>query len=374
MKIAYIVSNYNKRGGIERCTAELCERLCHDNEIHVYTRNFESKQNLPIKFHKIRVSKLPSILDCFSYFLFMIKATKEAKKGDFDIIHGGLEPDIITAHSCHRAWVEFKKRNGEFLRYLFNPAHHIILFLENRVYKQNKFKKIIAVSTGVKEELIKYYNIPESKIEVVPNGVDLSRFKKDTQKRKEIREKFGFLNNDFVLLFVGNEFRRKGLQFIIKALPEIEDKKVKLLVVGGANKKPYEKLAEKLGVFDRVLFVGKQKNTSDYYSATDIFVFPTLYEPFGLVILEAMASSLPVITSKCAGIIENFTDDLKKYLLDNPRDSYELANKLNLLMQNPQEVEKLGNTSRKFSEEYSWNKNAERITNIYREIEKSKRK
>jgi len=123
------------------------------------------------------------------------------------------------------------------------------------------------------------------------SNVDLEEFKPDVEKREKIRMKYGVDENDVVLMFSGYEFKRKGLRYIIEALPEIKEN-VKLLVVGRDNPRRYQELASKLGVLDKIIFTGFVPEIVDYYVASDIFVFPTLYEPFGLVISEALASAI----------------------------------------------------------------------------------
>ena len=113
------------------------------------------------------------------------------------------------------------------------------------------------------------------------------------------------------------------------------------------NPEQYEALANKLNISDKVIFIGFVPETKDYYAASDIFVFPTLYEPFGLVITEAMASDAPVITSKLADAAELMNDGHGGLLLDNPTDPSNIVEKINLLTEDEKLRKQIGKNARK---------------------------
>src|SRR5690606_35585564 len=121
------------------------------------------------------------------------------------------------------------------------------------------------------------------------------------------RAEHGIADDDTVLLWVGKEFRRKGLEPLIKALPGLP-RSARAIVVGGDDPAPFQALAARLGVADRIVFVGHSSRVEDYFAAGDVFVFPTLYEAFALVTLEAAAAGLPLVTTRVNGT-EDFVVD-----------------------------------------------------------------
>jgi glycosyltransferase involved in cell wall biosynthesis len=126
------------------------------------------------------------------------------------------------------------------------------------------------------------------------------------------------------------------------------------------------KLAADLRVKDRIIFTGFVKNINSYFAASDIFVFPTTYEPFGLVITEALASGLPVVTSKLAGASELITDGYDGMLLSNPKASREIAEKIILLVEDEKLRRVMGSNARKTAEKYSWGEVARRTLEVYK--------
>ena len=111
---------------------------------------------------------------------------------------------------------------------------------------------------GKKRKILENYNVSAEKIEVTPTGVNLDEFKPDAEKREKIRMKYGINKDEIVLMFSGHEFRRKGLEFVIRALPLVKEE-VKLLVVGRDDptySTYYKHLASKIGVLDKVIFAG----------------------------------------------------------------------------------------------------------------------
>jgi UDP-glucose:(heptosyl)LPS alpha-1,3-glucosyltransferase len=173
-------------------------------------------------------------------------------------------------------------------------------YIENAPYKKKQFSKIIAISDMVKQDIMQWYRVPEDQIQVVYNGVDTERFHpRNHQYREEIRRRHG-IGDEFVILFVSNNFRMKGLGYLVKALAEIrqEDCRLfKLLVLGRDRQGPYLRLAKKMQIPQEVVFVGSTDEPEKYYGAADLLVHPTFYDACSLTVLEGLASGLPVVTT-----------------------------------------------------------------------------
>jgi UDP-glucose:(heptosyl)LPS alpha-1,3-glucosyltransferase len=383
MKICFVAGEINKQGGISRYVAELAERYVRKYETHAITTNCAYKIPDLIVHKKPDIQK-PLWRRRLYNIYYNNKYSKQIKKSfDIDIIHlnGGeaLFCDVYTMHSCHKAWIKHYKSWGilQNIRASINISDRIALPIEKKLINEGS-KKIISVSQRIKKEILENYDVREEKITVIPNGVDLDEFNPDAEKREEIRNKFGIEENDIVLMFSGREFERKGLEYIIKALPEV-DKNVKLFVVGKSDPKhaielpfrfDFQSLANKLGVSDSIIFTGFVPEIKDYYAASDIFVFPTAYEPFGLVITEAMASGLPVITSKSAGAAELIRDGHDGLLLDEPNNVNKIAEKIKFLIENESIRRQIGRNARKTAKDYSWDEIAKRTMEVYEEVAK----
>lgn len=374
MKICIVGRAINKKGGVSRYNAELAEQLCKEHEVHLLVAWYENKYKNNFIIHPYSIPKNPYVLQISSSF---IKVSTLARKLDekfgFDIIHTseaeGLYQDVITAQSCIRGAFEMLKKNNivyDFLRRI-RPFTLFGLTVERMVYSHHKYEKIIAVSEGVKREIMKYYNIPEDEIAVIPNGVNIEEFKPDNESRKRVRGKYGIGDDEIVLMFSGYEFKRKGLRYIIEALPLIK-RDVKLLVVGKDNQKPYEKLALDAGVSDNMIFAGASSNIREYYAASDMFVFPTAYEAFSLATLEAVASGLPILATNVNGTEELIKNGYNGFFIK--RDPLDISEKINQIIDDEKLRKDMSINARKSAEKYTWDKVAEKTLEVYEEVAK----
>lgn len=376
MKICIVSRTINKKGGVSRYYAELAEQFCKEHEVHMLVARYENKYKNNFIVHPYSIPQNPYVLEISASF---IKVSTLAKKLDekfgFEVIHAseaeGLYQNIITAHSCIRGAFEKLNKNNFFYDFLrrVRPFTLFGLTAEKLVYSHHKYKKIIAVSGGVKKEIMNYYNVPDDEIVIIPNGVNIEEFKPDEKSKMRVREKYGIREDEIVLMFSGYEFKRKGLRYIIEALPLME-RNLKLLVVGKSDPKPFQNLANKLGVSDNLIFTGFVPEIKDYYAASDIYVFPTAYEPFGLVITEAMACGLPVITSKSAGAAELISDGCDGLLLNEPSNVDEIAGKIKLMVEDESLRRHMCRNARKTAENYSWDEIAKRTMEVYEEVAK----
>ncbi len=376
MKVALVRQSYHKYGGAERYVSYLAEGfLKRGHKVHVFARKWDPSAPKGIIFHRVPTLKGPSFLKALS-FASNVKRLLEGKK--FDIINSfdrTLYQDVYRAgDGVHREW---RKRLLEItpnllirLLILINPLHLSLLFLEKRIFQENNYKKIIAISKKGKEEIIKYYGVCPEDIIVIYNGVNLEEFhpKNKALFREEIRKEFGISEEEFLVLFVGSGYRRKGLRYLIEAVSLLKDEKpLKVLVVAKGKKRAYLRLAKKLGIRSKIIFAGGRKDLRKFYAASDLFVLPTIYEPFGNVCLETLASGLPIIVSKASGAAEIITEGENGLLLKNPRDPQELAKKIKQTFDNNFR-EELSKNARILAENFTVDKNVERTLKVYQEV------
>lgn len=382
MKIALIRKSYTAYGGAEKYLARLIGELCRlGHEVHIIARRWEKLPTLVTRFY-FRPIKTMATLSFLESLTFAIAASRVVQKEEFDVIHSferTFFQDIYRAgDGCHREWLKQRKKIDPWYKrptYSVNPNHLIILYLERRLFNSPCLKYVIANSQRGKKEIIHHYGLAESKIRVIYNGVDLDRYHplQVKQSRQIWREKWGIEDDDIVFLFIGSGFERKGLPFLLKALSFLNKIKLKLLIVGKNGIQKYKEYSQKLGVEEKVLFAGPQKEVDYFYGISDFFVLPSIYEPFSNACVEALASGLPVITSKINGAAEMIREGENGLLIDDPTNIWEIRDRL-------QEAIKIWGRGgyrekiRGISPLTTIESNVRDLLNIYQEIINSKKK
>jgi UDP-glucose:(heptosyl)LPS alpha-1,3-glucosyltransferase len=240
--------------------------------------------------------------------------------------------------SVQKAWLEISGSQRDFkgrLKQRLNLFHPLILTMEQRYYGGRKYRKLIALSDQVKDDLMRFYAVPDKDIVVIPNGFAPSEFNvaRRNEQREAMRQKLGYANSDKVVIFAANELERKGFGPLLRAIAALDDSSVRLLAVGRLNPLAYASEIQRLGMTQRVKFTGPTSDVASYYAAADVFALPTQYEAWGLVIVEAMACGLPALTSRLAGASIAVCEGQTGHLLDDPADVAEIRAKLSLLLQ-----------------------------------------
>jgi UDP-glucose:(heptosyl)LPS alpha-1,3-glucosyltransferase len=196
----------------------------------------------------------------------------------------------------HQAWLDRRLRFQNPLQRIgrwFNKKHDVILRLEKALLGESGARRVIANSAMVRDEIVRYYGLPSGAIDVIPNGVRVSEFGPAPLKRARARAQLKIGSDEIAALFVGSGWERKGLRFAIAAS---EKTRVRLLVAGRGNQRKYRS--------GNVTFLGEMEDVRLPLAAADIFILPTIYDPFSNASLEAMASGLPVITTRANGCSE----------------------------------------------------------------------
>jgi UDP-glucose:(heptosyl)LPS alpha-1,3-glucosyltransferase len=201
----------------------------------------------------------------------------------------------------------------------------MLLKLEKRHFAKGGYRRIIALTDEVKADLHHHYGVPGEDVDVVPNGFAPEEFNVAAAReiRDSIRGELGFARDTKVIVFVANELDRKGYPALLRAVESMADSRLRLLVAGRIAPAPHP----------LVKYVGSTNQVARYYAAADVFALPTLYEAWGLVIVEAMATGLPVLTSRLAGASIAVREGATGNLLDNPRDESEIVAKLRPLIE-----------------------------------------
>jgi UDP-glucose:(heptosyl)LPS alpha-1,3-glucosyltransferase len=193
---------------------------------------------------------------------------------------------------------------------------------------------VLCLSDYIKRAVRRHYPINDDRLVCLLNGVDLQRFdpmaKPDA--REATRNRLGLKTDCVMALMIAQDFERKGLRQAIEALAQVRDSRLVLTVVGRDTVPPYRRLAERLGVADRVIFAGTTGNPVAFYKAADFFILPTRHDPCSLVVLESLAMGLPVISTLQNGACEAMTDGQEGFVLSDPDDVTKLAEKMGALL------------------------------------------
>jgi UDP-glucose:(heptosyl)LPS alpha-1,3-glucosyltransferase len=370
MRIALIRKKYIYYGGSEGFSQTLIRKLAQEgHEVHIFAIMWDAFEPLNnIHFHKVPAITFNSF---FRDLTFTLSAYLILKHKHFDIIQSHektLFQDIYRAgDGCHIEWLRQKwKRTGlpGKVSIILNPYHWLILIMERMLLKGHRFKKIIAISELVKRNIIEHYHVYEGDIEVIYNGVDLERFNPENRKqyKDEIRRKHSIDGNDFVILFAGSGFERKGVEYLLRA-SELVTEPITVLIVGKGSEKKMRRYIKR----QRGIFCGPQREIHKYYAASDIFVLPTIYEPFGNVHLEALASGLPVITTRLSGASEIIHEGVQGFIIDKPEDINMLAEKITILMDKDKNI-RMGLEARRLAENFSLGVNIEKTLKLYQSL------
>ena len=361
------------RGGGERYVVALTDQLKKmGHEVHLFVNRFEGDYDEPL-IHKVPMIRHPAFLKLLSFPYF---CHRQLKRGEFDIIYGLTQIYLQDVHrpggGLHRFWMERKYKSGFASRLArLTPLNLAMSHIEGKIFKYQGCRRIIANSRMIRDQVIGYYHLPPERVEVVYNGVDLGRFNPSVRERygNSVRSRYGIRDEEIVLLFVSNNFSRKGLRTAMEALKKLKGR-YRLLVVGSGKVAPFKRLARRLGISHQVLFVGPTSIVEAFYGASDIFVLPTLYDPFANVCLEAMACGLPVITTRLNGASELLTQDAGLVMHD-PRDASDLAEKIARLSDEAVRRE-MGIRAWNIAKDFPMEKNAQRIIEIFEAVLKER--
>jgi UDP-glucose:(heptosyl)LPS alpha-1,3-glucosyltransferase len=215
----------------------------------------------------------------------------------------------------HKLWLERRVGHEAAWRAKFrflNRKHDELLELERALFQGGGARHVIANSRLVKSEIVSEYAYPEEKITVIYNGLPDVHFKNKPGTRLDMRHDWGLRENDIALLFAGSGWERKGLRYAIQAAAQIPNRNV-LLLVAGVGKRPAQ--ASK-----NVRFLGAVANMSTLFGATDLFVLPTVYDPFSNACLEALSYGTPVITTLANGFAEIMEPGVHGEVISRPDD------------------------------------------------------
>ena len=327
------------RGGAETYLGDLARRLSRDgHRVHLYASRWDPAA-LPAAthYHRLDVPAGPRFLRPWR---FAAACERELAKCHHDVTVGFdktwgqdvLYPQggLHAASGCHNL---LKYRNpvarlaaaaGKWL----DPAAHSFARLERKQYLGPKQPVVVVNSRMVRDHFGRFLGVGPEAVRVIPSAIDPGRFAADDRpkRRQAERDRWGVAPDEPAGLFVAMNYRLKGLAPLLRAVAGVpRSKRFTVAVVGHPKVGPYERLARRLGVADRVRFLGHRADPRDCYFAADFLAHPTFYDPCSLVVLEALACGLPVITTRYNGASELITVPDTGVVIKDPHDAAELA-------------------------------------------------
>jgi UDP-glucose:(heptosyl)LPS alpha-1,3-glucosyltransferase len=326
------------RGGAETYVVDLCQRLAiAGHHIDLFAEGWKVDA-LPSGVRPIRVegSGLTRWSRTWSFAKNSERALRRVE-GHYDctiglintwhhdviIPQGGVQSATLLANSKRFApgW----RRPAYILGKQANPKSWIYREIERRQYDPSREAQVVAVSRIVRGDLERLHGVPRERIHVIPNAIDAQRLAVDdpASVRGAFRDKLGLRPDDLVALFVGHNYWLKGLKPLLLAMHERlrrdpRARPIALLACGGGNPEPFRVMARDLGLQDAVRLLGFQSDIRPCFHASDFFALPTYYDPCSLVVFEALACGLPVITTACNGAGELITQGREGFVIPTP--------------------------------------------------------
>jgi len=318
LRIAFVRRGYSRSGGAEAYLKRLAAGIVKaGHEIQLVATNQWPDEQWPLG--SIKRLKATTVIG-FADELEQIRSQLQC-----DILFS-LERvwacDVYRAgDGVHRAWLARRSKFEIPLKQLVRGGsrkHRDLLQLEESLFEKRKAARVIAASQMVANEVTDLFGSPADRIDIVPNGVPTEKFRFGPALREKTRAELKLKEDEIVLLFAGSGWERKGLLFAVEAMALCKNQKLRLVVAGRGDARPYKTTRLRFWRKDPVKFIGEVADLVPVYAAADIFILPTIYDPFSNACLEALASGLPVITTNSNGLSEVIEDRVHGSILDNP--------------------------------------------------------
>ncbi len=359
-------------GGAERYSIALVEQLAARHDIHVFAQSIE--HDWPgVTYHRVSMPmRRPRWINQLWFATATWWATRRrlgpganfgADTG-FDVVHSHENTwhgDVQTVHVLPVKYNLFQGRSGwrralRWLKVLTSPRLLTYLGVERMRYAVQPGRKVVVTSDSLLAIFNATYPAAAGMTSVITPGIVLPDMPPSGSDRDAARQQLDLPQGRPCILFVGNDFRKKGLSVLIDTLRTLADEVI-LAVVGHSAQLPgFRQQVEAAGLGSRVFFLGALGDVSPAYRAADCLAHPTLEDTFAMVVLEAMAYGLPVVVSSSkycgvAGLLEN---GLNALILVDPRDTNELGRSLGVVLDDPGVGARIGREARAFAEKFEW--------------------
>jgi glycosyltransferase involved in cell wall biosynthesis len=374
VKVCIVTHTVKKGDGQGRVNYEVAKEIIrrgHHLTLLASEVASEIVENNQVNWIEISVKGFPTEL--IRNLVFAQKSTAWLAKNrhEFDLVkvNGAItkrSADVNAVHFVHSSWLQSPVHISRTRRDAYG-LYQWLYTAVNAHWEKQAFQKaqvVVAVSEKVAQELVEI-GVPRSQIQVIVNGVDLQEFTPGLGSRQT----WNLPENVPLALFAGDiRTTRKNLDTVLYALAKVPD--LHLAVVGNTEGSPFPQLAASLGITQRVHFLGYRRDIAAIMRVADLFVFPSRYEACTLVLLEALASGLPVITATATGGAELVTPECGVVLSDSD-DIDALVAALLSLVQQPLLMQQMGKVARSVAEKHSWEIMAQTYVDLFEELIKN---
>ena len=361
LKIAVLSRNFSTTGGgAEHYSIAVVEQLAKHHEVHVFAQTFAHAWP-GLHYHAIgRFLQRPRWINQWWFAM----ATWWATRKGFDIVHSHenvWHGNVQTVHVLQVRHSLFHGKTGlawwlRCIKVASSPRLLSYLWLEKQRYTVTPSRRVVVVSDALRTAMLEAYPGVAGALAVITPGVAVPALPTSAAQKQEARERLGLPTDGTCLLFVGNDFQKKGLPVLVNALARMEPG-VCLAVVGNPKQADaIGQLARGCGVGERVHFLGALLQMDSAYRACDMLVHPTLQDSYGMVVLEAMAYGLPVVVSGLpyCGIAGDLTHQAQAWLLPNPHDVSALEHAIRSVLGNPVLAQSMAEKGLQFAHSHSW--------------------
>ena len=328
MKLGIVISSYHRSAGLERVAVEYARGLrARGHDVTVFAQKFAPEAaDEGITFRKVggahRIAARAAT--------FPFAATRAVERAGLDnIVSFGsacLKPAVVRLPGAHRSWWEVANHEWpvttlDGLRRRLNPHHRIILALDRRVLGGGVPKAVLAAGQWAADDIGRFYPAVASRVSILPDGVNLEEFAFDAPGRERTRARWG-VGDAPVLFTVATELRRKGLDTLLQAFRIVREARpdATLIIAGRAPVADIRALAVHHRVGAEMRAVGFVEDLRAAYSAADVLMFPTRFDPWGLPVVEALACGTPVAVSARAGAASAVIAGETGSLIEDPGD------------------------------------------------------
>jgi UDP-glucose:(heptosyl)LPS alpha-1,3-glucosyltransferase len=307
MKIALVHLRQRQTGGTERHLDQVARHLAAGgHSVTIVCRSHEEAPHPAVRFVVLRT---PALGTGWRLWAFARAVERHLARHDYDLVFAlgrTWTHDVIRlGGGCHATYLE----SLDTARSWPSLADRLVLAIERRALAPDRVRAVVTNSEMSRQDVIARHGVAPERVTVIRNGVDLGRFEptRHAAAARALRAASGVGANDFVVLFLGTGYRRKGLDRLLDALPLVRQTLpgVRLLAVGyDSSARELQSRAAALGLSSSVSFLGGRRDPEVCFAAADLYVLPTRYDPFAGSTLEALASGLPVITTTANGAHE----------------------------------------------------------------------
>ena len=377
MKIGFQIERLDPaRGGAETYVHRFAQTLlAAGHEVHLLAEDFISAPSGAVTHIVLRRGLTRSERD----WRFARACGRAARRAGLDVVvavgrtfgANVLQPHGGTLGGSRRQNLAMI-RNAAFrgLKRAFdwlNPRLRTQRWIEARQYAAFPPPEVVAISGMVQRDMQQFHHVPDERLHLVYNGVDLERFSPAAcaAQRAEARRTWGLADDETCFLIVAHNFRLKGVRELVEAAARLDRiRPWRVVVIGRARPGPYLAHAEHLGCANRFLFPGAMRDVTAAYAASDIYVQPTWYDPCSLVVLEALACGRPVITTRFNGACELMEDGREGLLLDSPAEIDRLTEAMRHLLDADRRAA-MGRAARQTAEQHSLQRNFREMMAVF---------